>query len=137
MKTLEEIKACKKLEINMVNESGGCGRIHIGIWEGFVIWSFGGGWDHVSVHPFKKRIMPSWSDMCNIKDMFFRDDEAVIQIHPVKSEYVNNVSNCLHLWRYQDEFPLPPSWMVGIKDGESIGQVYAEALNTLIREDNA
>ena len=137
MKTLEEIMQCRRLNVAVFGADGGQGTINIGGWDGTVIWSFGGGWDHVSVHPFKKRIMPSWSDMCNIKDMFFRDDEAVIQIHPVKSEYVNNVSNCLHLWRYQGEFPLPPSWMVGLKDGESKGQVYADALDTLIREENA
>lgn len=33
------------------------------------------------------------------KDMFFKEDEIVVQYHPAKSEYVNNMPNCLHLWR--------------------------------------
>ena len=119
MKSLEEIRACKKLIIGGVGEDGGYGQIHIGIWDGSVIWSYGGGWDHVSVSPFKHRIIPTWEDMCKLKEIFFRDDEAVIQIHPQKSEYVNNMPNCLHLWKYQGDFPLPPAWMVGVRKGES------------------
>lgn len=71
--------------------------------------------------------MPSWEDMCMIKDIFFREDEAVIQIHPPKSEYVNNVPNCLHLWKSQKKMTLPPSWMVGVKKGESQAEVKAKA----------
>ena len=120
MKDIEEIKACKRLAVKMIGEDGGYGQIHIGIWDGSVIWSYGGGWDHVSVSPFKHRIVPTWEDMCKLKEIFFRDDEAVIQIHPVKSEYVNNMPNCLHLWRYQGDMPLPPAWMVGVRKGETL-----------------
>lgn len=112
MRTIEEIKNCRRLLVGMVGEDGGCGQIHIGTWDGSVIWSYGGGWDHVSVSPFNKRIVPGYADMQKLKEIFFEDEEVVIQIHPKKSEYVNIVSNCLHLWRYQKEFPLPPSWMV-------------------------
>lgn len=120
MRDLEEIKACKRLIIGEIGEDGGCGRIHLGIWDGSVIWSYGGGWDHVSVSPFKHRIIPSWEDMSKLKEIFFRDDEAVIQIHPAKSEYVNNMPNCLHLWRYQGDMLLPPAWMVGARKGETL-----------------
>lgn len=131
MKTLEEIRQCKRLIIGQIGLDGGMGVIAIGGWQGSVIWSTGGGWDHVSVRPSKSRIMPSWEDMCCLKEILFRDDEAVIQIHPVKTEYVNNVSNCLHLWRYQGEFPLPPAWMVGVKDGQSMTDMYKEAVEML------
>lgn len=117
MKTLEEIKASKRIIIEQVGIDGGAGVIKIGTWSGTIIWSFGGGWDHVSVCPFQKRITPDWDSMCAIKDIFWYDEDAVIQIHPRKSEYVNNMPNCLHLWRYQGEMPLPPSWMVGVKGG--------------------
>lgn len=131
MKTLEEIKVCKRLVIDKIGVDGGSGHIHIGGWDGSVIWSDGGGWDHVSVRPYKARIIPSWSDMCTLKEAFFHDDDFVIQFHPAKSEYVNNVGNCLHLWRYQGEMPTPPSWMVGLKDGESAGEMYNMALREL------
>ena len=63
------------------------------------------GWEHVSVSPYNGKT-PSWVDMCEIKDMFWNDEEAVIQIHPKKSEYVNIKDNCLHLWRNK-EMELP------------------------------
>ena len=89
--------------------------------------SWGGGWDHVSVAPLKKKIVPSWETMCKVKDVFFEPEEAVIQIHPPKSEYVNNMPNCLHLWRANDrEMVLPPSFMVGIREGQTPEELKAE-----------
>lgn len=58
-----------------------------------------GGYEHVSVSPKKQFNIPSWNDMCILKDIFFKDDEEVYQIHPKKSEYVNIQNNCLHLWK--------------------------------------
>lgn len=37
--------------------------------------------------------------MCKIKDVFWDEEEAVYQVHPPKSKYVNLMTNCLHLWR--------------------------------------
>ena len=130
MRSNEEICSCTRLMVNYLGIDGGNGVIHIGNWEGSVIWSNGGGWDHVSVSPFKRRIVPSWDDMCRIKEIFFRDDEAVIEIHPPKDEYVNQVENCLHLWR-TDDMKLPPSWMIGCKKGESILEVMGRAAKEL------
>jgi len=68
-------------------------------WSGSVIFTFEQeGWEHVSVSPYKGK-MPTWDDMCAIKDIFWDEEEEVIQIHPKKSKYVNLVENCLHLWR--------------------------------------
>lgn len=54
--------------------------------------------------------------MSVVKDMFFEEEEAVMQLHPKKSEYVNNHPNCLHLWRPTNgEIPTPPMYLVGIK----------------------
>lgn len=113
MKTLDELKNTPHLAIHQTGHDGGSGEIVFHEWSGSVIWSFGGGWDHVSVSPYKKRITPSWDDMCRIKDMFFCDDEVVVQFHPAKSEYVNMMPNCLHLWRPQEEkIPTPPRLFV-------------------------
>lgn len=73
-----------------------------------VIASAGGGWDHVSVtRPCGK--IPTWDEMCAIKEMFFLDNEVVVQYHPKKSEYVNIHTGCLHLWRpHNVEMPTPP-----------------------------
>ena len=109
MKGLEELKKIPRLIINTIGIDGGQGEIHIGKWVGSVIWSFGGGWEHVSVCPYKKHIIPSWEDMCRIKDMFWGDEERVVQFHPAKSKYINLMPNCLHLWRPIEEYmPEPP-----------------------------
>jgi hypothetical protein len=83
-----------------------------------IITSDGEGWQHVSVSFFDQRTRtPSWELMCQVKDLFFEPEDTVIQFHPPHSQYVNNHSGCLHLWRCTDgrEFPLPPSELVGIK----------------------
>lgn len=116
MKTLKQIKQSGRLRIGTIGHDGGSGEIHMPLWQGTVIWSYGGGWEHVSVCPYKSTKIPSWEDMCKIKDIFWNEDECVVQYHPPKSEYVNNMSNCLHLWRPIDvEMPMPPSIFVGVK----------------------
>ena len=73
--------------------------------------SDGLGWDHVSVS-LECRI-PRWTEMCFIKDLFFKPDEIVIQYHPAKSNYVNDCKYALHMWRPQNEkIPMPHIDMV-------------------------
>lgn len=77
----------------------------------FCVASNGGGWDHVSVSPCntRRKHCPTWEEMCVIKNMFFDEEETVIQYHPPKSEYVNDYPYCLHLWRPQHiDVPRPP-----------------------------
>lgn len=45
-----------------------------------VVWSFGGGWEHVSVS-FASRC-PTWDEMCEVKDIFWTPEECVVQYHP-------------------------------------------------------
>lgn len=128
MRSKEEIIASNKVLITEQGFDGFFGVIFIRGWQGTVQVSWGAGWDHVSVSPQKKKYTPSWDDMCAIKEVFFKDDEAVIQIHPPKDEYICNVSNCLHLWRANDkEMVLPPSFMVGLKPGQTEEEVMKEA----------
>lgn len=129
MKTLEEIKKIPGLLIVKTAHDGGMGWLCRGKkpWAS-VVWSWGGGWDHVSISPCKKSYTPSWDEMCELKDDFFYEDEAVVQYHPAKSEYVNNVRNCLHIWKPQNEaLPIPPSYMVGLKKGQTWNDVIREA----------
>lgn len=72
-----------------------------------VVFSNGGGWDHVSVSLEKR--CPTWGEMCYVKELFFSEEELVVQYHPAKSNYVNVHPYCLHLWRPQNEqLPQPP-----------------------------
>lgn len=74
------------------------------------------GWEHVSVSIEDKTRCASWAEMCIVKSLFWDDEEAVIQFHPPKSEYVNFHGGCLHLWKkVGEEFPIPPSILVGPK----------------------
>lgn len=83
----------------------------------FVIASDGMGWEHVSVS--RKDRCPTWDEMCQIKALFWAEDDCVAQFHPPKSEYINNHPYCLHLWRPTDvAMPMPHSILVGIKEGK-------------------
>ena len=84
----------------------------------FVIASNKLNWEHVSVSIIEdnEKLMPTWDEMCFIKNLFWDEEDCVIQYHPPKSQYVNNDINVLHLWRpIGIEIPLPPSILVGIK----------------------
>lgn len=51
--------------------------------------------------------------MCAVKDMFFKPEETVMQLHPAKSDYINVHPYCLYLWRPHDNaIPLPPKIFV-------------------------
>jgi len=77
-----------------------------------IIASTGGGWDHVSVSLPDK--IPSWNMMKAVRELFFKPEETVVQIHPPKDREVNCHPYCLHLWRKQGfEMPLPPTEMIG------------------------
>lgn len=68
-------------------------------------------WEHVSVHgidPEGKQYVPTWDEMCFIKDQFFEEEQTAIQFHPKKSSYVNLQPFVLHLWRdLTNAFELP------------------------------
>lgn len=129
MKTIYEILESKFIYSEGLDfsEDGIKGFICIERIDMSFVASWGGGWDHVSVAPLKKKIVPAWEIMCKVKDAFFKPEEAVIQIHPPKSEYVNNMPNCLHLWRANErEMVLPPSFMIGLREGQTIEELKAE-----------
>lgn len=71
------------------------------------------GWEHVSVTYHKKKRIPTWDDMCFVKDLFWAEDEVVVQYHPAKTDYINNHEHVLHLWRpVVVVLPVPPKEMV-------------------------
>ncbi len=79
------------------------------------IVSDGMNWEHVSVRSHGRRL-PTWEEMCFIKDMFWDKEDVVMQLHPPKSEYVNCHPDVLHLWRpIGITIPRPPTIMIGPK----------------------
>lgn len=80
-----------------------------------VIASDGQCWEHVSVSLGDR--VPNWKEMCFIKNLFWNDDECVVQYHPSKDVYINNHNYCLHLWKpLCEKLPIPPSILVGMKE---------------------
>ena len=78
----------------------------------------GSGWEHLSarVKMHSGERVPTWSEMCWLKSLFWDDEECVAQLHPPKSEYVNCHPHVLHLWKQVgQDFPRPPSMLVGPK----------------------
>ncbi len=80
----------------------------------FCIASDGMGWEHVSVSLLGSKRCPVWEEMCYVKDLFWSEEDCVIQYHPRKEDYVNVHPYCLHLWRPVGlNIPTPPKFMVG------------------------
>lgn len=71
------------------------------------------GWEHVSVHVRTEKRVPTWADMCYIKDLFWAPDEWAIQYHPAEGDAINFHPYTLHLWRPVGlVFPTPPKIFV-------------------------
>lgn len=117
MKTIEELKQTPRLVVTDRTLPGSrhdnpfyTGWAVLNGKEWTVVWSYNDdGMEHVSISHQNNRVMPSWDDMCKIKDIFFRPEEAAVQIHPAASRYVHSVGlpgikkeNILHLWRPAD-----------------------------------
>lgn len=113
MKNINDLFKCTSLVKARTSGNGMLGHIlHPQIPRTmFFVASWDFGWEHVSVS-YKDRT-PTWDEMCIVKDIFWNEDETVIQIHPPKKEYVNLHPHCLHLWRKKDSEPvLPPKELV-------------------------
>ena len=79
-----------------------------------VIASADDAWEHVSVSPLFKKRCPTWTEMATIKDLFFKHDEVVMELHVAAQDHISLHDYCLHLWKpLQAEIPLPESWRVG------------------------
>lgn len=93
MKKARDLQKClgaHDIQITHLGFDGGCGVFTKGtLKSATVIWSYAGGWEHVSICP--KNRTPDWNEMCLLKDVFWNEDETVIQYHPAKTNYVNNM----------------------------------------------
>jgi len=73
-------------------------------------------WEHVSAHVKEgggKMRVPTWGEMCWLKDQFWNDAECVIQYHPPRSDWVNTHPFVLHLWKPVGiDLPRPPIFAV-------------------------
>ena len=117
MKTIDELKNTPHLTIQGILPNAPMdaqiyyGWIDLYDFRGSVVFGYNehGTWEHVSVSHNNKRKLPSWDDMCRIKEMFWGKDVTVCQFHPAENAYVHGVmgenTNILHLWR-----PIDGNW---------------------------
>jgi hypothetical protein len=54
-------------------------------------------WLHVSV-PHRSHRLPTWREMCAVKDLFCGTDNTAYQLHPPRAKHVSIHPACLHLW---------------------------------------
>jgi hypothetical protein len=106
MKTIEQIKSMLP-KVESEGEDGfrgyysTCGKTFV------YQFSWGENWEHLSVSLAKRT--PTWEETCMFKEIFWQDDEVVMQLHSAKKNYINRHNYCLHLWRpVSKEIPLPP-----------------------------
>ena len=71
------------------------------------------GWEHVSIEMYGRKL-PTWDEMCEIKDLCWDDEEEVVQIHPKKSHYIN-MTEAMHLWR-----PVNGDWSIMNREAEDV-----------------
>ena len=122
MKDLKEIEKTRGLQIQMFNPEEGMngfykeleytnrGNIKFGK-EFTFVFTWNNGWEHLSVSTQSR--CPTWEEMCKFKDMFFNEEEACVEYHPKKSDYVNLHPHCLHIWRpLNEELPIPDKKLV-------------------------
>ncbi len=114
-------------QLGTTSADGNNGAFHLDSpehgWKLALICSDGGGWEHVSIHAYRRVVAvsspsqmrtPNWREMCFVKDLCWDGEDCVIQFHSRKSEYVNCHPHVLHLWRPTSAtIPTPPSIMVG------------------------
>lgn len=137
MKNLEEIKQNRYIEIKREGRDGIGGVIYdknTRVKLNFIM-SWGTGWEHCSVSITDRyKRTPSWEQMCFIKNSFWNEDECCVEYHPAKKDYVNNHEYCLHIWKpTEQELPMPPSIMVGLKKDYSSEEM--SKLITMIKND--
>ena len=62
-------------------------------------------WLHVSMS--RKNRIPTYTDMCLVKDIFIGTDKKAIQVFPKEREKVNLMEYCLHLFHCLEGDVLP------------------------------
>jgi len=115
MKDIAEIKANSRLQIMADGEEGFAAFLIKPYRPGqvVIVASWGMGWEHVSTSMINR--CPTWEEMCTIKNIFWDEEECVVQYHPPKSEYINLHPFCLHLWKkIGSEFETPPKILIGV-----------------------
>ena len=85
MKPIDEILKNERITNERIGIDGFSSYIKFGGYTASLIVSTGAGWEHASISPLRK-VMPSWEDMCTLKDIIWNEDEEVIHELPCGEE---------------------------------------------------
>jgi hypothetical protein len=70
------------------------------------------GWRRLSIGNAQRKVLPSWTVMCRIKDAFFGDEDWAVQFFPAKTHVLDSEWE-LHLWQPIDSvLPTPLAVLV-------------------------
>lgn len=65
-------------------------------------------WLHISVSMMgDPGLLPSWANLCEVRDVFLGEEALCLHLLPPKSEHVNIHHGVLHLWHCMDGRPTP------------------------------
>lgn len=95
------------------DDTGGCFKLKSAFDGGElrIMVGVGEGWEHASVSRANR--CPSWSEMEQVKRLFWQDNEIAMQLHVTPQSHISVHPYCLHIWRpTNDNIPTPPAWMV-------------------------
>lgn len=100
MKDFDDLEQERNLKIFGVTLGGGFGEVSMaGKPFAEATWVSGNTWEHVCITPKQGCRTLKFVEMCFLKDIFFKDEETVLQTLPEKTNYINNAQNSIHLWR--------------------------------------
>ena len=101
--------ACRGYRLTKTNKQGFCKQVpQLTVMTSFAIQKDDKLWQHVSVSGEK---IPSYADLCLVKQIFIGEEKKAIQVFPESSKHVNDHSTCLHLWCCLESDALPDfSW---------------------------
>jgi hypothetical protein len=87
-------------------------NITLFVMNGLTIPSDGRLWQHVSVSRSDGK-MPTWNQMCIVKELWFGDDREASQYHPPAEEHISHHPTCLHLLGCLEQRIMPDFRILG------------------------
>ncbi|MDE6832794.1 MAG: hypothetical protein K2J39_00885 [Ruminococcus sp.] len=112
MKTIAEIKKTAGVVILDEGKNRICGWIYARHRKRiFFTATWNDNWEQVYISRASNR--PKWEELCETKEIFWNDDECVIQYIPSASMHTNEYNNCLYLWKPVGvKIPIPPKILI-------------------------
>ena len=111
MRSITELHDNPRIVICAESTDGGMAKVLLTNNETVhVFFSWGAGWDRVSVSHIHH--CPTKDEMCEVKGLFFRDGECVMEYHTVDEDHDPAYPRSVQLWRPHLAPPNRPPFLV-------------------------